>query len=121
MKEEGSRRPALSDVSFQLRKGQQIAFVGPSGAGKSTLASLLLRFMEPDEGEILADGRPVGQMSPQQWRRQVAWIPQRPYLFNASIADNIRFGKADATMEEIKEAAHRARLSEFYQDITAGI
>ncbi|EFH81584.1 thiol reductant ABC exporter subunit CydD [Ktedonobacter racemifer] len=113
-------RRALVDVSFTARRGQKIAIVGPSGAGKSTLASLLLRFMELESGQILVNETPLERFSVQQWRRQVAWIPQRPYLFDASIAENIRFGRQDASMEEVIQAAKQAGIHDFIQGLPQG-
>jgi ATP-binding cassette subfamily C protein CydD len=118
--QEGERRPALNDVTFQIERGQKLALVGPSGAGKSTIASLLLRFMEPQEGEIVADGMPIQTWTAQAWRELVAWVPQRPYLFNASIAENIRLGCPDATMDEAIQAARFARLHDFIQTLPQG-
>jgi len=116
--EEG--QPAVQHVSFDIRAGETVALVGPSGAGKSTLAQLLLRFLEPDSGEILADGAPIHLFRAKDWRQLVAWVPQHPYLFNMSIADNIRIGRPEATREEVIEAARKAHLHDFIQSLPQG-
>jgi ATP-binding cassette subfamily C protein CydD len=112
--------PALVDVSLQIERGQKVALVGPSGAGKSTLAHLLLRFIEPQQGQVLADGVTALACQPQDWRKLVAWVPQRPYLFNASLAENIRLGSPDASLEAVVEAAKNAHLHEFIQSLPQG-
>ena len=110
-----SRRevPVLRSVSFDASRGQQIALVGPSGAGKSTIASLILRFYEPDSGEILFDGRPSSQFPLSQLRSQMAVVPQDVLLFGGSIRDNIAYGRPGARQEEIVEAARQAHAHDF--------
>jgi ATP-binding cassette subfamily C protein CydD len=103
-------RPALSEITFNWRSREMIALVGPSGAGKSTLAKLLVRFLEPDEGQILLNGLPFQTIPAELWRKQVAWVPQHAYLFYGSIKDNLRLGKPEASLEEIESAAHFAGL-----------
>jgi ATP-binding cassette subfamily C protein CydD len=110
--EQGDEHPALRDVSFTIERGQRVALVGASGAGKSTLAQLLLRFIEPQSGAILVGTTPLSLIAPQEWRKQIAWVPQRPYLFRGSIADNIRLGCPTATMAQITRAAQQANLHE---------
>ena len=116
----GSSRPALRDVTLTIEHGQKVALVGPSGAGKSTLAQLVLRFIEPDCGRLVADGVPFEHFSAQAWRKMVAWVPQRPYLFNASVADNIRLGRPNASMDEVIRAAQQAHLHDFVQTLPCG-
>lgn len=110
-----SRRelPVLRDVSLHARSGQQIALVGPSGAGKSTIASLILRFYEPDAGEILVDGRPVTGIPISQLRAQMALVPQDVLLFGGTIRENIAYGRPDADMDAIVQAARLAHADEF--------
>ncbi len=110
----------LTDVSFQLRMGQKVALVGQSGAGKTTIAQLLLRFMEPHQGSITIDDRSIQAFSAQDWRKLIAWQPQNPYVFNTTIAENIRLGNAEATMEQVMEAAKNADLHDFIMTLPEG-
>ncbi|GCE19081.1 thiol reductant ABC exporter subunit CydD [Dictyobacter kobayashii] len=117
---DGQRQEALRGVSFAIERGQKVALVGKSGAGKSTLVNLLLRFIEPDQGSIQADGKDIRSFTAAEWRKLVAWQPQRPYLFNTTIADNIRLGRPEASMEEVIEAALMANLHDFIQTLPQG-
>ena len=117
--EEGAH-PALQGVSFTLRMGERIALVGPSGSGKSTIANLLLRFIEPQQGTIRADGVALQAFNAQDWRRLVAWQPQRPYLFNTTVAENIRMGRTDASMDEVIAAAQKANIHTVVQTLPQG-
>lgn len=110
-------RPALSNINFKLTVGDSLALVGPSGAGKSTLASLLLRFVEPSAGQVLVDGVALATIPPTVWRSQISWVSQRPYLFNSSLADNIRLGKPDASDDQVREAARAAFLHDFVESL----
>lgn len=114
------QRPALQGVTFQLVQGQRVALVGPSGAGKSTIAQLLLRFIDADAGTIRVNDVPLLDMQAAAWRTQVAWVPQRPYLFNATVAENIRLGQPDATMRAVVEAARQAEAHEFIHALPQG-
>lgn len=107
------QRPALHKISFQISPGQKVALVGPSGAGKSTIAHLLLRFINADSGTISVGGKSLEEIAIQQWRKQIAWVPQHPYLFNATVAENIRLGGPQASLEEVREAAQLAHAHEF--------
>ena len=117
---EGHSYSALNGVSFELRAGRKTALVGPSGAGKSTIANLLLRFLEPDQGNILLDGVPIQTFSTQDWRRLVAWQPQRPYLFNTTVAENIRLGNPTASLEQVIQAAKQANIHDFIETLPDG-
>jgi len=117
--QEGERR-ALEHVSFELRQGEHVALVGASGAGKSTIAHLLLRFLEPSQGQILLNSIPLSHIPPASWRQWIAWMPQQPYLFNMSIADNIRLGRPDATKEEVVWAAKQAFAHAFISSLPEG-
>jgi thiol reductant ABC exporter CydD subunit len=117
--DEGSR-PALNNVSFNIGPGQKVALVGPSGAGKSTIAHLLLRFIEPEQGAITANDLPLSEIDLTAWRRQLAWVPQQPYLFNASIADNIRLTRPEASKEAIIQAACWAYAHTFIETLPQG-
>jgi ABC-type multidrug transport system fused ATPase/permease subunit len=103
----------LKQVSIKALAGQQVALVGPSGAGKSTIASLLLRFYEPDKGEILFDGRKASEIPISQVRMQMAVVPQDVMLFGGTIRENIAYGNPDASMDEIIAAAQKAYADDF--------
>ncbi len=113
-------RRALDGVSFTVEPGQRVALVGPSGAGKSTIAALLLRFMTPGAGRITVDGTPLSALDPDSWRARLAWVPQRPYLFNASAIDNIRLGRPGATPDEVAWAARQADIHDFITALPDG-
>ena len=113
-------RPALRDVSCFIPPGQKVALVGPSGAGKSTLAHILLRFLEPDSGRVSISGKTTLDLSPQEWRKQIAWVPQHPYLFYATVADNIRLGYPEATDAQVREAARQAFADTFIEALPEG-
>jgi thiol reductant ABC exporter CydD subunit len=104
------RRRVLADVSLELEPGGRVAVYGPSGAGKSTLLSLLLRFRDPDAGRVLVGADDVLAADPEAWRRQLAWVPQRPLLEAGTLADAIRLGKPDATDLEVEAALAVAGL-----------
>jgi ABC-type transport system involved in Fe-S cluster assembly fused permease/ATPase subunit len=108
----GPHRTALRGVSFKVPAGKTLGIVGSSGSGKSTLVRLLMRLLEPDAGQILLDGVPISTLSLATLRRSIAIVPQDAVLFNDSIADNIAFGKAECTQDEIEQAARRAHLHE---------
>lgn len=103
----------LKDVTLSAKNGEQIAIVGPSGAGKSTIASLLLKFYEPDNGQIRFDGRAASEFPLTQLRQQMAFVPQDVILFGGSIKENIAYGKPTATDEEIMNAAKKANAHDF--------
>ncbi len=103
----GRAEPALAGVTLTIEPGRRLVVVGDSGAGKSTLLSLLLRFTEPDDGRITVGGADLRDVDLDAWRSQVAWVPQRPHLFAASVADNIRLGSGtdDAAVRRAAELA----------------
>jgi ATP-binding cassette, subfamily B, bacterial len=105
----------LDGVSFAVRQGERVAIVGPSGAGKSTVFHLLLRFYDPGSGTIGIDGVRIGDADPRALRRQIALVPQDVAIFGASIAENIRFGAADAADADIKRAAELAAAADFIE------
>jgi ATP-binding cassette subfamily C protein CydD len=117
---DGAERSALDAVSLHLERGQLTVLRGMTGSGKTTVATLLLRFAEPCVGRILADGAPIAGSSTQAWRRQVGYVPQHPHLFNGTIADNLRLGRPDATMEELVEAATLAAVHGFISRLPRG-
>ena len=116
----GRPRPALDGVSLTIAPGERIVLTGPSGAGKSTLLALLLRFVAPAAGTIEAGGGDVAGMDLPQWRRQIAWVPQQPYLFTGSAADNIALGQPGASRDAIGRAARLAGAAEFIELLPAG-
>ncbi len=103
----------LDGVSFKVHAGEKVAIVGPSGAGKSTVFHLMLRFYDPRAGAVTFDGVRIADADPQAVRARIALVPQDTAIFAASIAENIRFGRPDATMEEIRRAAEQAAAAEF--------
>lgn len=105
--------PVLRDINLVIEPGQTIALVGPTGAGKTTVANLVARFYEASEGEVLVDGVDVKTVTQQSLRRQMGLVPQDPFLFSGTIHDNIRFGKEDATDEDVEAAARSANAHEF--------
>lgn len=113
-------RPALKGVTFRIPVGCKVALVGPSGGGKSTLASLLLRFIRPTQGAIFVGDQPVDEIPPAEWRSLVAWVPQNPFLFNDTVAANIRLARPEASLGEVVRAAEQAHAHEFIQDLPQG-
>jgi ATP-binding cassette subfamily B protein len=105
--------PVLDGVSFAVKPGEKVAIVGPSGAGKSTVFHLLLRFYDANSGTIALDGVRVSDADPRALRSRVALVPQDVAIFAASIAENIRFGRPDATDADIAHAAELAAAAEF--------
>jgi ATP-binding cassette subfamily C protein CydD len=116
----GRPRPALDGIDLTIAPGERIVLTGPSGAGKSTLLALLLRFLAPAAGTIEAGGVDVAAMDLDQWRRQIAWVPQQPYLFSGSAADNIALGQPGASRDAIGRAARLAGAAEFIDSLPAG-
>ncbi len=108
----GAGQPACQDISFVIQPGTRTALVGASGAGKTTLAHLILRFGDPQSGEILLDSSSLTEISAEALRAQIAWVPQRPYLFNDTVAANIRLGRPGASLEDVQAAARQAQLHE---------
>lgn len=111
---------ALGPVSFDVRPGERVALVGPSGAGKSTLFALLLRFYDPSSGRILLDGADIRHCDPLELRRAVALVPQDPVIFAAGVAENVRFGCPDASIEAVREACAAAHALEFIERLPQG-
>jgi ATP-binding cassette subfamily B protein len=113
-------QPALDDFSLTVAPGETVALVGPSGAGKSTVLSLLLRFHDPDAGSVQLDGIDLRRLDPAQLRQNIALVPQQPALFAASAADNIRYGRLEASDEAIRIAARSAEADEFLCQLPEG-
>jgi ATP-binding cassette, subfamily B, bacterial len=112
--------PVLRDVSFTIPAGQICAIVGASGAGKSTLADLLLRFYDPDSGTIAIDGQDLRKLRLDDLRRQVAMVEQTPYLFRASVRENIAYGRPGASLDEVRVCAAAAAIDSFIQSLPQG-
>ena len=110
----------LDGVSFAVRRGEKVALVGPSGAGKSTIFHLILRFYDPTSGTITFDGAPLRDVDPFALRRRIALVPQDTVIFGASISDNIRFGRPEASDAEVEHAAELALASEFIRRLPQG-
>lgn len=110
----------LSNISFNVEKGQTVALVGPTGAGKTTVMQLIARFYDTSEGRVLFDGVNVRDIPRETMRSQMAFVLQDPFLFEASVFENIRYGRLDATNEEIIEAAKKANAHEFIMKLENG-
>jgi thiol reductant ABC exporter CydD subunit len=107
----GRDRPALDGVSLMVAAGEVLAITGPSGCGKSTLLNVVLGLVQPDSGSVRAGGIDITELDPDIWRRQIAWVPQRPHLFAATIADNVRLGQPGASRSDVESAITDAGLS----------
>jgi thiol reductant ABC exporter CydD subunit len=117
----GQNRPALDGLSFTFRAGEKVALVGSSGGGKSTIARLLLRFIQPEGGEILINGTPLAQIELECWRSQVAWVPQRPFLLLDTLANNIALPEEGRNEEKVFRAARQAQLEPVIAGLPMGI
>ena len=112
--------PVLQGLTLDIRPGETLALVGPSGGGKSTTCSLLPRFYDVDAGSIRIDGQDVRDVTQRSLREAIGLVQQDVYLFDGTVADNIAYGRPDATADEIREAARRARVDEFVRDLPDG-
>jgi ABC-type multidrug transport system fused ATPase/permease subunit len=113
-------RPALNDVTLAVAPGEMVALVGPSGSGKSTLLSLIPRFYDPQEGRIVVNGHDVRHVTQASLRRQIAMVLQETFLFNGTILDNLRYGRPDATEDEIEAATRAANAHDFIAALPDG-
>lgn len=116
----GAEQPALSDISFRACRGEITAIIGGTGSGKSTLISLIPRFYDVDKGRILVDGVDIREMTQEYLRAQIGLVPQTAVLFTGTVAENIRYGKDDASDEEIRHAAQVAQATEFIAGMKEG-
>jgi len=114
------RGPVLASVSFDVAPGETLAIVGPSGSGKSTIADLLLRLIDPDSGVVRIDGHDVRAVSLADLRRHVVLVDQEPCVFHATMAENIRYARPDASDADVRAAARAAGLDEFIAGLPAG-
>ena len=113
----GNRAPALDHISFTIPAGKKVALVGSSGSGKSTITKLLLKYYDPEDGEIDVNGVNLAEYSNHSVRRAIAYVPQNVELFSKTIYDNIRISRMDATLDEVKEAAKKADAHEFIRHL----
>jgi ATP-binding cassette subfamily B protein len=113
-------RNAIDGLTLAIEPGETVALVGPSGAGKSTMFDLFLRFYDPQQGRVLVEGLPAERLDPLDLRRCFAWVSQTPALFFGSVEDNIRYGNASATIEQVEAAARIAHAHAFIQQLPQG-
>jgi ABC-type transport system involved in cytochrome bd biosynthesis fused ATPase/permease subunit len=118
---EHRERAALAHVSLHAPPGQRVALTGPSGSGKSTVLAALLRFVEPSEGSMAFDGGPSSAQAVATWREHFSWLPQRPHLFNATLADNLRLGAPEAPDEELRRVLEAVGLADLLANLPAGL
>lgn len=116
----GDEAEVLSEVSFHVQPGQTVALVGPTGSGKSSLIKLLLRFYAPSSGRILIDGQPIDALTLDSVRQAIGFVSQDVFLFDGTVAENIAYGKVDASMDEIADAAAQAEALGFIQALPNG-
>ena len=115
------RERVLDEVDLELKPGETVALIGPSGGGKSTLANLLLRLAEPTAGTITCGGTDLATVDPRDWRRQIAWVPQRPTIFSATLADNLRLFNPGASDQDVAVAVGTAALGELVASLPEGL
>ncbi len=115
-----ARTPVLERFSLAIRPNEKVALVGPSGAGKSTITKLLFRFYDVQKGRVLVDGQDISRVTQESLRGQIALVPQEPVLFHRSLMDNIRYGRRDATDDEVIAAAKQAHCDEFINSLPEG-
>ncbi|MCX6084001.1 MAG: ABC transporter ATP-binding protein [Caldiserica bacterium] len=117
---DGGEEPALSNITFDANPGETTAIIGSTGSGKSTLVSLIPRFYDVDSGKVLVDGVDVRELSQEDLRGRIGFVPQKAVLFTGTVADNIRYGKKDASDEEVAYAAKVAQATEFVESMPDG-
>ncbi|MCB8818704.1 ABC transporter ATP-binding protein [Desulfosporosinus shakirovi] len=116
----GADQPALKNITFSAKPGELTAIIGGTGSGKSTLINLMTRFYDVESGSVLVDGVDVREMSQKALRAKIGFVPQKTVLFSGTIAENIKYGRQDAPMEEIEHAARVAQATEFISGLEAG-
>ena len=113
--------PAIDGINFIIPESKTTAIIGPSGSGKSTMINLLLRFLEPGAGSITINNSPIHAIPLEQWHRQISWVPQHPYLFNASLKENILLARPDASEVEMNDALRKTGLASFVKSLPDGL
>ena len=116
----GAEQPAISGITFRAKPGEVTAIIGGTGSGKSTLVNLIPRFYDVNAGAVLVDGVDVREMAQKELREKIGFVPQKSLLFTGSIADNVRFGKENATDEEVEEASATAQATDFIKEMEDG-
>lgn len=117
---EGAEQPALSNISFSARPGETTAIIGGTGSGKSTLVNLIPRFYDVQSGSVLVDGVDVREISQENLRSKIGFVPQKNVLFSGTIADNIKYGSTNASLDDVKHAASVAQATDFVMDTEEG-
>ncbi|PWI42608.1 thiol reductant ABC exporter subunit CydD [Streptomyces sp. ICBB 8177] len=120
VRHEGRTRASLPETSLQVRPGETVALVGPSGAGKTTLLAALLGFARPASGRIRIGSTDLTSLDPDSWRARIAWVPQHPYLFAGSVAENVRLARPDASDDEVRQALRDADALAFVNSLPRG-
>ncbi|MET9656095.1 thiol reductant ABC exporter subunit CydD [Streptomyces sp. NPDC006510] len=120
VRHEGRTEPSLDAASLVVDEGETVALVGPSGVGKSTLLDVVLGFTAPDEGRVRIGGVDLATLAPERWREQIAWVPQRPYLFAGTIAENVRLARPDADDSTVMAALRDAGAYDFVAELPDG-
>jgi ATP-binding cassette, subfamily B, multidrug efflux pump len=116
----GAEMPAIENISFKMKPGEVTAIIGGTGSGKSTLINLIPRFYDADSGTVLVDGVDVREMTQERLREKIGFVPQQAVLFTGTISENIRYGKENATEDEVKHAADIAQATDFISAMDEG-